>query len=467
MKHGREPAARAGNGRIKIDMLHGSLADKIFIFALPLALSMILQQLFNSADVAVVGRFDSSQALAAVGSNGPAINILVNLFVGVSLGANVLVATCIGRNEPDRINRAVHTSISLALICGVLLLAFGWIMSPRILLFMDTPHDVIDKATLYLKIYFLGMPFTMLYNFGSAVLRSKGDSRRPLYAMIIAGVINVILNVILVVPLRMSVAGVAIATVTANAVSALIIMRCLMNEEEAFRLSWRKLALSGRDVAQVLRIGLPSGVQGMLFPISNIFVQAAINSFGSAASAGSAIALNFEFIAYFVVGSFTQAAVTFTSQNYGARNEERCRRVFAVCLAMSLAMTALTCGLFVLMRHELVSIYTLDAAVIPFALTRILNPVASIWITTGYEITGAAMRGMSWSVLPTAIMLTGCFAFRIIWIFMIFPHWNSFSALMKIYPFSWSITAVATLIAYFIIRKRAFAAIRGDSDTQE
>ncbi|MCR4818360.1 MAG: MATE family efflux transporter, partial [Fretibacterium sp.] len=429
----------------QVDMLHGSLLDKIVLFAVPLAASTIIQQLFNSADVAVVGRFDSRQALAAVGSNGSAINLLVNLFVGVSIGANVVIAHYIGQNERQKIHEAVHTAVSLAVISGFFLLVWGLVMARPLLRIMETPEDVMELSVLYLRIYFLGMPFIMLYNFSAAILRSRGDSQHPLWCLAVSGVINVILNLILVIVFHLGVAGVGIATVIANVVSAGMAVRYLMNEEEPFRLSLRQLSLNREHVLRMLRIGVPTGMQGVVFSISNICIQAAINGFGSAASAGSATALNFEFIAYYIVSAFTQAAVTFTSQNYGAGDRERCKRVFRLTLMSSLLISGLACAAFLLLQHWLLSIYTLDPAVLAFAEVRMFHAVAFVWLCSTYEVSGGALRGMGYSMLPTTLTLLGCCAFRLVWVYgVIWGMGGSFGLLMDAYPITWLITGTAT-----------------------
>ncbi|MBR1673185.1 MAG: MATE family efflux transporter [Fretibacterium sp.] len=441
----------------QVDMLHGSLLDKILLFALPLAASTILQQLFNSADVAVVGRFDSRQALAAVGSNGAAINLLVNLFVGISIGANVVIAGYIGQDERRKIMDAVHTAISLALISGLLLLAWGLVMARPLLEVMNVPEDVMELSVLYLRIYFLGMPFIMLYNFGAAVLRSKGDSQRPLVCLAVSGVINVILNLILVIVFHLGVAGVGIATVISNAISAGMALRFLVGEEEPFRLCWSRLSMKKEHAVRMLRIGLPAGMQGVVFSISNICIQAAINGFGSAASAGSATALSFEFITYYIVTAFTQAAVTFTSQNYGAGDVERCRRVFRLSLGSSVLITGLACAACLVWRQELLGVYTRDPLVLAFAEVRMVHAVALVWLCSFYEISGGALRGMGCSMLPTVITLVGCCAFRLAWVYgVIWGMGGGFALLMDAYPITWVLTGAATLIAYFRVRKRAF-----------
>ncbi len=443
-------------------MLHGSLLDKILLFAVPLALSMMLQQIFNSADIAVVGRFDSAQALAAVGSNGPTINLFVNLFVGMSIGANVLAASCIGRNEKAKINDVVNTSISLALISGIILLIFGIATAFPLLKFMNTPDDVMDLAVLYIRLYFLGMPFIMIYNFGSAILRSKGDSRRPLLCLTAAGVINVILNLIFVIIFKMSVAGVAIATVLANSVSAAMILYYLYNEDEPFKFTfknWLKSAKLKREhIIMILKIGLPAGVQGMLFSISNICIQWGINIFGSYASAGSAAAMGFDFLTFYIVNAFSQAAVTFTSQNYAAGDIARCKRVFNLSMSMSVFLTGLACLACYVWRYELINIYTNHAGAVEFGVIRMIHAVAFIWMCNFYEVSGAAMRGMGYSVLPAVLILFGCCILRLIYVYILNFIWiDNFARLMDVYPLSWIITTFLTLGAYYYVRRKAFA----------
>ena len=440
-----------------IDMLHGPLLGKILLFAVPLAASMMLQQLFNSADVAVVGRFDSPQAMAAVGSNGAAINLMVNLFVGLSIGANVVVARCIGRNETAKIHDAVHTSIMLAVISGILLLIWGLAAAKPLLTLMNTPGDIIDLAVVYFRIYFLGMPFIMLYNFGSAILRSKGDSKRPLWSLGLGGVINVILNLIFVIGLKLSVVGVAMATVISNVVSSMMIMYYLMTEEETFRFRVRDLMMRREHFTQILRIGLPAGLQGMLFSVSNVTIQTAINSLGSYASAGSAAALNFDFLTYYVVAAFTQAAVTFTSQNFGAGDYGRCRRVFSLTMSAGLAFTGLCCIVCAVWSNGLLSLYTVNPEVLSYAEIRMIHVVAFLWMTNIYEVSGGCLRGMGYSMLPSVLVLLGCCVLSIIWVYTVFAWENDFTVLMDVYPVSWGITGVATMIAYWHVRRRLLA----------
>ena len=436
----------------QIDMLHGSLLDKILIFSMPLAFSMVLQQLFNSADVAVVGRFDSPQAMAAVGSNGPAINLMVNLLVGLSIGANVVVARYIGKNESSKIHDAVHTSIAISLICGVLLLIWGLAAARPLLTLMNTPDDIIELAVVYFRIYFLGTPFIMLYNFGSAILRSKGDSNRPLWSLAFGGVVNVILNLIFVIGFKLSVVGVAMATVISNIVSALMILYFLMHEQPPFNFKFKELKIDKADTVQILKIGLPAGLQSSLFSVSNIVIQTAINSLGSYASAGSAAALNFDFLTYYFVAAFTQAAVTFTSQNFGAGNYERCKKVFNLTMIAGTLITGAACAICAIWRTGILSLYTVNPEVLRFAEVRMLHAVAFLWMCNIYEVPSGVLRGMGHPTLPTVIILLGCCVLRIIWVYTVFAYLKNFAILMDVYPVSWTITSVAMLIAYFKIR---------------
>lgn len=441
----------------QVDMLNGSLADKIFFFALPLAASSILQQLFNSADLAVVGRFASSEAMAAVGSNSSVINLIVSLFTGLSVGANVVIATLIGKNQKDKINAAVHTIYLTAFVSGVILLFVGIFVSRYLLALMGAPANVMSLAIEYLRIYFLAMPFMMVYNFGSAILRSKGDSRDPLIFLAISGVLNIILNLIFVIGFHMSVAGVAIPTVISNALSSIMITIHLTREEEAFRLSFKKLRFHKEYFSQMLKIGLPAGLQGMVFSLSNVVIQTAINSFGSDAIAGATAASNFEFMCYFIVNAFSQAAVTFTSQNYGARKFDRCKKVFRISMLMGELITLALSLIFWFGRDFFIQFFTTDPEVIKYAYVRLLL-VGTLEIGTGtYEISGGCLRGMGKSMIPAVITIFGSCVFRLIYVATVFQKWHTFTVLFMVYPISWAITGTAVLLVYFTMRKQLFA----------
>lgn len=439
-----------------MDMLHGSLLNKILLFSLPLAASSILQQLFNSVDIAVVGKFASDQALAAVGNNSSVISLMINLFVGISVGANVVIANYIGQKDQQGIKNAIHTVSVIALSSGFLLLVVGLLVARPLLKAMDTPDDVIDLAVLYLRIYFLGMPFFMVYNFGASILRSMGDTKRPLYCLVIAGIINTVLNLLLVIVFNMSVAGVAIATVIANMCCAGMVIYILLHEKGPFKLDIKHLRITRPELRKVLQIGVPAGIQGMVFSIANIFIQAAINRFGSAAVAGSAAALTYEYYCYFVVSAFSQAAVTFISQNYGAGQVDRCKKIFRLTMLLSIICCGTLNALFVWQKHLSISFFTSNPEVFHYAALRMNIVLLTQCIACSYEIAGAALRGLGYSMLPAILTVFGTCVLRLLWIYLICPLFPGFDALMIVYPISWIVTGVAVLIAYHIVQKKLF-----------
>ena len=441
----------------QMDMLNGSIFDKILLFALPLAISSILQQLFNSVDVAVVGRFASSEALAAVGSNSSVISLLINLFVGISVGANVVIANYIGQGKTEKIQDAVHTVMIVSLISGVFLLVLGLMIARPILEIMGTPENVIDLAVLYLHIYFLGMPFLMIYNFGAAVLRSKGDTKRPLYCLIISGVINACLNLLFVIVFKLSVAGVAIATVIADGVSAVLIICFLMNEEETIRLRLNKLKIKKSELIKVIKIGVPAGLQGVVFSVSNVCIQTAINSFGSDAVAGSATGLNFEYFTYDIAAAFAQAAVTFTSQNYGAGNLKRCKKIFGLCMLFGIGFTEILSIIFIIWDDFFVSIYTTSAAVAVYGIIRMHHVCLLEGVTATYEVGSASLRGMGKSIEPSIITILGTVVFRMIWMVTVFKMVPTYDMLMNVYIASWIFTGGAIFVVYFLHMKKTEA----------
>ena len=433
----------------EIDMLHGPLFMKIIMFTLPLAASSILQQLFNSVDVAVVGRFASSQALAAVGSNAPVISLLINLFMGVSMGANVIISNHIGQNDRRSIRDAISTVGLVAIVSGLLMMVVGILVARPILTMMDTPADVLDMAVTYLRIFFLGIPFFMIFDFGSAILRSMGDTRRPLYILVAAGIVNTILNLIFVIIFHMGVSGVAIATSIANAVSAALIIYLLLHEKEPYRLRPKKLYIEWKELKRMLQIGVPAGLQGMVFSISNVLLQASINGYGSDAIAGSAAAVNFEYYCYFIIGAFNGAAISFTGQNYGAGLNHRVKRIFAICLFMGFVGCAALNWFFIWQEDFFLRLFTDSPAVIAFGKTRMHIALAWQSIAAFYEISGSVLRGMGKSMEPTLITVFGTCLLRIVWIYTIMPGWRGFDHLITVYPVSWAITAVMMLGLYF------------------
>lgn len=433
----------------EIDMLHGPLFMKMIMFTLPLAASSILQQLFNSVDVAVMGRFASSQALAAVGSNAPVISLLINLFMGVSMGANVIISNHIGQNDRRSIRDAISTVGLVAIVSGLLMMVVGILVARPILTMMDTPADVLDMAVTYLRIFFLGIPFFMIFDFGSAILRSMGDTRRPLYILVAAGIVNTILNLVFVIIFHMGVAGVAIATSIANAASAALIIYLLLHEKEPYRLRPKKLYIEWKELKRMLQIGVPAGLQGMVFSVSNVLLQASINGYGSDAIAGSAAAVNFEYYCYFIIGAFNGAAISFTGQNYGAGLNHRVKRIFAICLFMGFVGCAALNWFFIWQEDFFLRLFTDSPAVIAFGKTRMHIALAWQSIAAFYEISGSVLRGMGKSIEPTLITVFGTCLLRIVWIYTIMPGWRGFDHLITVYPVSWAITAVMMLGLYF------------------
>lgn len=443
-----------------IDMLHGPLTGKLLLFALPFAASSILQQLFSTVDIVVVGQFVGSIALAAVGANTFLINLMINFFVGISLGANVVIANHIGQGDEKKISGAIATSMLLSLTAGVVLLIVGILISRSVLQWMDTPQEVLPQALVFLRIYLLGAPFLLVYNFGASILRSHGDTRRPLYILLIAGSINVALNLILVIVFHLGVAGAAISTDISNVCSALMVVRLLLKEPAPFRLDIRKARFDAHELSRILQIGVPAGVQSMVFSLSNIFVQTAINGYGAAAMAGASVAQNFDSYCFFLLTSFSGAAVTFISQNYGAGDIQRCRRVFWLCMAFGAGSCFAANMLFYLNSGFFLSLFTNDASVLYYAKVRMGYVLLFQSVAASYEITAAAMRGMGHSTPPALITIVGTCVFRLAWIFFVCPLKPGYDNLMVVYPLSWVITGVVMIVAFIYYSRKAVAFIR-------
>lgn len=437
-----------------IDMLHGPMLMKILLFALPLALSSILQLLFNAADTIVVGQFAGSQALAAVGSNGALINLIVNVFMGLSIGSNVIVARYRGQGDEKQINKAIHTSILLSIVCGIFLAFVGYFLAPQMLHLMGTPDDVIELSSLYLRIYFVGMPFLMLYNFGAAILRSVGDTKRPLYYLTVAGVVNVVLNLIFVIGLDMSVDGVAIATVISEIISSALVVVSLMNETGALKLELSKLAIDKKSLIEIAKVGLPAGLQGCVFSLSNVVIQSSINSFGSVVVAGNSAAANIEGFIYVTMNSFHQSAVTFSSQNYGAKQYDRCDRALMISGALAAGFGTLIGFAFIFFGKPLLSLYTTDPLVIEAGLVRMEYLFKFQFLNGGMDVMVGGLRGIGYSILPTIVSLSGACAFRLIWVATVFKANPTISTLYLVYPVSWGITVLAHIICYLFARQR-------------
>ncbi|MCR4658479.1 MAG: MATE family efflux transporter [Lachnospiraceae bacterium] len=440
----------------EIDMTHGSLADKLVKFALPLIATGILQQLFNAADIAVVGRFASPNHMAAVGSNSAVINLILGLFMGLSVGANVVIANLIGAKNRQKINEAIHTVIAVSFIAGMIAMTIGFFAAKPILVMMGAPEEVMNYAILYLRIYCLAMPFILLYNFSSSVLRSKGDSRRPLIALFLSGVINIGLNMLLVIVFHLHVIGVAAATAASNIFASALVLHFLMTEEETFRFSFKKLHINKAYMAGMIRIGIPAGIQGMIFSLSNVVIQTSINSFGANAIAGSTAAQNLEFFSYCIINGFGQSAVTFTSQNYGAGNADRCRKVFRYSMLIGVGVDLIYIALAVLFRAQILRLFTVDEAVLKYAELRVMCVCVFHFLIASYEISAGALRGMNYSLIPALISVFGTCVLRLTWVFTVVRAHHTFETLMYVYPVSWIFTGIVMLTAYYIVSKRTF-----------
>lgn len=440
--------------KYEIDMCNGPLFGKILLFTLPLMLSGILQLLFNAADMIVVGRWEGSEALAAVGSTGPLINLLVNVFIGLSVGANVLVARYFGAGQDKELSEMVHTAILTAFICGVALIFIGFFCAPFALKAMGAPEEVLGQSILYIRIYFAAMPAMMIYNFGAAILRAVGDTRRPLYFLTVAGVINVILNLLFVIVCGFGVAGVALATAVSQIISASLVIICLMRSEGAYRLSVKNLRISSHKLGMMARIGLPAGLQGAVFSVSNVLIQSSVNSFGSVAMAGNSAAGNLEGFVYTAMNTLHQTAVSFVGQNYGAKKYRRIGIIALQCLGI-VTVTGLVLGnAFYFAGDKLLRLYSPDKEVIAVGLRRMLLICCPYCLCGIMDTLVGCLRGMGRSVLPMFVSLTGACVFRIIWIYTVFQADRTLETLYVSYPISWTLTSLVHLGCFLFIYLR-------------
>jgi len=438
----------------ELDMTHGNLIPKVAAFAIPLMITSILQLLYNAADVIVVGRFAGSQSLAAVGSTGSLINLIVNVFLGLSIGTNVIAAKYYGAGDYRNTQETVHTSIAISLIGGTMLGIFGFIFGGTFLKWMGSPEDVLPLATRYIRIYFLGMPFNMLYNFGAAVLRAVGDTRRPLYFLMFSGIVNVLLNLVFVIKFQMGVAGVAWATIISQVISALLVVFCLMRTEGFVHLNIKALHIYGDKLAAVARVGLPAGFQGACFSISNVLIQSTVNSYGSIVVAGNSASQNLEGFMYASMNAFHQAAISFVSTNIGAGKNSRIRRSAGACLVLVCAVGILMGAFSGLFAGRLLGIYSPDPAVIKAGLIRMQIFAATYFLCGIMDVLCGVMRGMGAAMAPMIVSILGACAFRIFWIYAVLPHFNSLTMLYISYPVSWILTGGAHLICMMLHLKR-------------
>ncbi len=438
----------------EVDMCNGPLFSKIVAFAIPLILSGILQLLFNAADIIVVGRFAGRESLAAVGSTTSLINLMINIFVGLSIGANVLVAQYFGAQKWKDLEETVHTAMMIALAGGILLIFIGVCFSEPILHLMGSPDDVLPLAALYLRIYFVGMPATLTYNFGAAILRAVGDTRRPLYFLLFAGAVNVVLNLFFVIGFSMGVAGVATATVVSECISALLIVRCLIRSDSAYRLCREHMRITKEKVKLIMKIGLPAGFQGALFSISNVLIQSSINSFGSIAMAGSTASGNVEGFVYNAMNAVYQTALSFTSQNYGAGKMKRVTKILLYCQGLVIVTGIVMGGGAVLAGPKLLQIYSSDPEVISYAMMRMRIINGTYFLCGIMDTMVGGLRGLGYSIVPMLVSLTGACLFRVVWIFSVFAVHRTLEVLYLSYPASWIITLTAHILCYIVIRKR-------------
>lgn len=438
----------------EMDMCNGPLFSKIIIFAMPLMLSGILQLLFNAADMIVVGRYSTTTALAAIGSVGALINFFVNMIIGISVGSNVLVARFYGAKKWDQLEDAVHTSILLSFLMGVIVGLIAILFSRPILILMKSPDDVIDLSVLYIRIYFAGLPVSMLYNFGSSILRAVGDTRRPLIYLSISGVVNVLLNLYFVTQLSMGVEGVALATIISQALSAVLVLRCLLNTDGKYKLELKKLRLNTKMIGQIFQIGIPAGVQSMLFSISNILIQSSINDFGSTAMAGNTACSSIEGFVYMAMNSIYQTNISFSSQNFGAGKYKRMDKSLIYCLII-VTIIGLTLGnLAYFFGESLLSLYTKEKEVIPYGIAR-MAVICTTYFTCGImEVLVGSLRGMGYSVLPMIVSVVGVCGLRILWICTYFQQHHTLSVLYMSYPITWVITIITDIICILVIRRK-------------
>ena len=440
--------------KYEIDMCNGTIMDKLISFSLPLMLSGILQLMFNAVDIIVVGRFSGSQSLAAVGSTTALINMFTNLFIGISLGANVLAARFYAAKREKEMSETVHTAITLALISGIVMAFVGVIFSRFALELMDTPDDVIGLSTLYMRIYFLGMPFFMLYNYGAAILRAVGDTKRPLFFLVAAGVINAGLNLLLVIVFDMGVAGVAIGTIVSQMISSILVLRCLCRSEGSYKLSFSKLRIRGIYMKQIFQVGIPAGIQSTVINFSNVLLQSSVNSFGSTAMAGYTAANNIFGFLYVTVNSVTQTCMSFTSQNYGVGKYKRMDRVLLDCLILSVVVSGVLGGSAYLFGPQLLTIYTKDPQVIACGVEILLYTTVTYFLCGIMDLFPGALRGMGHSAVPMILSVIGTVGTRVVWIFGIFPYHRSLAILFISYPASWIITIVLQVICFYFVRRR-------------
>lgn len=440
--------------KYEIDMCNGPLLGKILVFYFPLMLSGILQLLFNAADIAVAGQFAGNEALAAVGSTSSLTNLLVNLFIGLSVGANVLVARFYGAGQTDELKGMVQTAIATSVIGGIILIFVGFFISKPALLLMGTPDNVINHSVVYMRIYFAGMPFMMAYNFGAAILRAVGDTKRPLYYLLLAGIVNVILNLVFVIVFSMGVAGVATATVISQAISAFLVLRCLVKSDSVYRLELKGIRIHKDKLLKMIQIGLPAGLQGALFSISNVLIQSSVNSFGSDAMAGNTAGSNVEGFVYTAMNAFYQAAISFCGQNYGARKYRRVGKALLLCEILVVVVGLIMGNGAYFLAGTLLKIYTPDPVVIEYGILRMSYICIPYFLCGTMDVMVGGLRGLGYSIMPMLVSLTGACLFRVVWIYTIFRQFKTLECLYISYPISWALTFLVHLICFLVVYRK-------------
>ncbi|MFR8171084.1 MAG: MATE family efflux transporter [Marvinbryantia sp.] len=444
------------SNKYEIDMCSGSIMDKLISFSLPLMLSGILQLMFNAVDIVIVGRFTGSEALAAVGSTSALINMFTNLFIGISLGNNVLAARYYASGRTKEMSETVHTAILFALLSGIVMAFVGLIFSRFALELMGTPDNVIEHSTLYMRIYFLGMPFFMLYNYGASILRAVGDTKRPLLFLIISGILNAGLNMFLVIVFHLGVAGVAIATVISQMVSCVLVLRCLYLSDGSYQLRFSRLTLKWNYLKPIFQVGIPAGIQSTVINFSNVLLQSSVNSFGSTAMAGYTAANNILSFLYVSVNSVTQACMSFTSQNYGVGNYKRMDKILVNCIALSVSVSlALGCIAY-FFGPEILSIYTSDPEVIRCGVEVLAYTTVTYFLCGLMDLFPGPMRGMGHSAVPMLMSIIGTVGTRIVWIFLLFPQNRTLAFLFISYPASWIVTILLQVVCLYFVRKKVY-----------
>lgn len=441
-------------------MCNGTLMDKLISFSIPLMLSGILQLMFNAVDIIVVGRFAGSESLAAVGSTTALINVFTNLFIGISLGSNVLAARYYAAGKEREMSETVHSSLTLALISGILMAFAGLFFSRTALEWMGTPDDVIDLAALYMKIYFIGMPFFMLYNYGAAILRAVGDTKRPLLFLVVSGLVNAGLNMIFVICFHMAVEGVAIATVISQLLSCIMVLTCLYRTQGCYQFRFSKLGLKSIYVLQIFQVGIPAGIQSTVINFSNVLLQSSVNSFGSIAMAGYTAANNIFGFLYTSVNSVTQACMSFTSQNYGVKKTKRMDRVLVDCIILSILIATVMGGAFYVFGPQILSVYNKEPDVIKSGMEILSFTTLTYFLCGIMDLFPGAMRGMGHSGVPMILSIIGTVGTRIFWIYVVFPRNRALDVLFISYPVSWGLTIAMQVCCFIIVRRKVHREIQ-------